>query len=304
MIKVGAPGDEVHDAAVGDVPAVLDLQPPQLGALPRHDGQAPVGDALAPAQTQRLHRGQPASPVAVPGQQPEDGADGEVGVEPRARQRDLLPEVGLPGEEVEPPAHPGAEDQLGGVEEGEDSDDDRIWQQVERAAAAERDRARRRRRPPCHGRVLRVVGEDVQVPDGGLRGADVPQVGAAAARLHRRVVRRRAARVARAHRVVADVADGGGGGRRRRRPPQLPREQLLLQLVVRRPREHHGRQPAELVLVRRLRRHLLQEGVRGHRVGGGVPQPAEGVGLARRAGGRRRGGLQAARAAAGIVGNV
>ena len=262
MIEVGALGHEVHDAAVGDVAAVLHLQAPQLRAPPRHDGQAPVRQPLAAAERERLHArqlvrgpGLAAARGAVPRQQPHDGPQREVGVDPApAGQRDLPPQLGLPGEEVEPPAHPGAQDDLVGVEEGEDPDDDAVGHEVEVAGAADGRRGRSprrrcRRRSPRDGRVLGVVREDVEVPDGSLGRAHVPQVvgttAGGAHGLHRGVVGGGAASAsttAADHGVVAEVAGGGGLA-------QLPRQQLLLQSLVRRPREHHRREAAELVLV-------------------------------------------------------
>ena len=48
--------DEVHEASVGDVDAVLDFEPAQLGASPRDDGQASIGQPRAPVQGQTLRR--------------------------------------------------------------------------------------------------------------------------------------------------------------------------------------------------------------------------------------------------------
>jgi len=42
MVQFAASGDKVEDASIGDIPASLELQPPQLRTIPGNQRQTPV----------------------------------------------------------------------------------------------------------------------------------------------------------------------------------------------------------------------------------------------------------------------
>ena len=79
--------DEVHEASVGDVDAVLDFEPSQLGASPRDDGQASIGQPRTPVQGQTLRR----VLGRVSRQQPHDRLQGQVGIGVLSGEGDLVP---------------------------------------------------------------------------------------------------------------------------------------------------------------------------------------------------------------------
>ena len=55
MVYLGASGHEVEEAAVGDVPAALELQPVELRAVPGEESESPVGQPGAASQSDGLH---------------------------------------------------------------------------------------------------------------------------------------------------------------------------------------------------------------------------------------------------------
>ena len=105
MIEDGALSDEVHEAAVGHVAAVLDLEAGQLGTPPGDNGQPTVGQLLAAAQDD-------GADVELGGrvstQESDDGFEGQVGVGLLAREGDAVPEAGVPCQEVESTRESGA----------------------------------------------------------------------------------------------------------------------------------------------------------------------------------------------------
>ena len=119
MVYLRAPRHEVEEAAVGDVPAALELQPAELRAVPGQQGESPVRQPRGASQSDGLHtRGSPQwlLPASTPDQPGEDGPDDLVHVQPLVRQEDGGPELWLPGESPEPPAGGGDSDQVEGGE--------------------------------------------------------------------------------------------------------------------------------------------------------------------------------------------
>ena len=47
MVQFAASGDKVEDASIGDIPASLELQPPQLRTVPGNQRQTPVSGPRA-----------------------------------------------------------------------------------------------------------------------------------------------------------------------------------------------------------------------------------------------------------------
>ena len=109
MIHQGALGEEVHEAAVGEIWAALDLKSGEVGAPPCQDGQSPVRQAGAPGQVRDLEVVVGLG-GGVPGQKPDDGLEGEVRIDQGpvhvVRQLNPAPQLGLPREEVEAAGDP------------------------------------------------------------------------------------------------------------------------------------------------------------------------------------------------------
>ena len=117
MINQRTFGQQIHQTTIGDVGTLLNLQPGQIWTPPGQDGQATICQLLAIVHVDRF---QVVVLVGIPGEQPDDGLEGQVGVHQsvavQVDQVDAGPKLGLPGQKVEPPRDPGALDQLVRVE--------------------------------------------------------------------------------------------------------------------------------------------------------------------------------------------
>ena len=134
MFHLGAPGHQVQDAPVGHVPAPLELQPGQTGAVPGEEGESSVCQPGGTSQSDGGHTPRPPQwllPPPGPGsphQPGQDGPDGAVHVQPLVGQEDAGPELRLPGQSGEAAAGGGEADQGGGGEEGEDETEETVRQ--------------------------------------------------------------------------------------------------------------------------------------------------------------------------------
>jgi hypothetical protein len=118
--------DEIHETSVSDVDTVLNLESDQLRTSPRDDGQTSVRQPRASAQSQTLRR----MFDRVSRQKSHHSFQGQIGVRVFAGQRDFRPQVGFPREEVEPSADSGTPDQVVGVEERQNPQNNRIWKSI------------------------------------------------------------------------------------------------------------------------------------------------------------------------------
>ena len=142
VLYPGAPGHQVQDAPVGHVPAPLELQPGEVGAVPGQQSQSSVSE---PGRASQPHcEDTPRPPqwlLPLPPDQPgQDGPDGAVHVQPLVSQEDVGPEVRLPGQSGQPPAGGGETDQVGGGEEGEEAGEEEVRQAEEGGEGGEGDR--------------------------------------------------------------------------------------------------------------------------------------------------------------------
>ena len=117
MVQQLAPGDEIHEASVGDIDTVLDLQPRETGTRPRDDGEAPVGKPRAAVE----HEVVEGSSSGVARQQPHDGFEREVGVNVLAGQANTGPQLRVPGEKIKSSRNSRTRHELVCVEERQDS---------------------------------------------------------------------------------------------------------------------------------------------------------------------------------------
>ena len=101
MVQFAASGDKVEDASIGDIPASLELQPPQLRTIPGNQRQTPVRGPRASWQGDTRHALRSVSGVTCPDQPGQDTPHCRVrGQHHVIGEADTCPQLWLPGQDT------------------------------------------------------------------------------------------------------------------------------------------------------------------------------------------------------------